>query len=253
MSMYPPPGQETPGDAAPYGPPAPQYGQPAPEFGQPAPYGAPDAAWGQGFPVPPAPKSRKTLKIVLSLAAAVILVVGGVIAYFVATTVATTGKYKIVAPQSFQGLTRDDTNAAAKSMQASESGLDKAGVTPVVTTYDTTAGATVPGLIFVGAYGDTPGASLQLSEFWQGVTGNGAGTVTSKTDEPAGPLGGSMQCAILTFSGTAKVPTCVWADNSTYAALMDFGSVNSTAAVPSQLSALATETLAMRAVAEVKK
>ena len=239
----------------PYDPNAPQYGQQP--YGQVPPqgppYGDPNAAWG----FTPPPKSRKGLKIGLSIGGALILIIGGVITYAAVDAAKTIGKYKLVAPQTFQGLTRDDNSAAAKSMAQSESAqAAKDGVTPVLTTYETSGGA--PGLIFDGAYGDTLGASMELSQFWSGVTGSGQTTVSDKTDEPAGPLGGSMQCAILTFDGTAKVPTCVWADNSTYTAIMDFSGVSATGSTSSadpatQLSAIAAKTLAMRAVAEVKK
>ncbi len=329
MSSYPPPPQENPGGAAPYGAPgpgqpapqydpnAPQYGQPgaapgypqqppayggqqpydpnAPQYGQPqygqqpygqppygqpqydpnapqppygqpqydpaqygqippqgAPYGDPNAPWAFA---PPPPKSRKGLKIGLSIGGAALLVIGGIAIYAVANVAKSTGEYKLVAPQTFQGLTRDDNSASAKSMaQSEDSGLAKAGVTPVITTYNTASGS--PGLIFDGAYGDTLGASMELSQFWSGVTGSAQTTVSDKTNEPAGPLGGSMQCAILTFAGTSKVPTCVWADNSTYTAIMDFSFVASGSSggdPTTELSATATKTLAMRAVAEVKK
>ncbi|MBC3842359.1 hypothetical protein GXW82_25725 [Streptacidiphilus sp. 4-A2] len=250
----------------PYGQPAPQYGQPgygqqppydpaAPQYGQVppqgAPYGDPNAGWGMA----PPPKSRKGLKIGLGIGAAFVLIVGGVVAYAVIDVAKSTGEYKLVAPQVFQGLTRNDNSAAAKSMaQSEDSGLAKAGVTPVITTYTNAAGA--PGLIFDGAYGDTLGASMELSQFWTGVTAAGSATMSDKTNEPAGSLGGSMQCAILTFEGTAKVPTCVWADNSTYTALMDFTTIDTGTAGtdPSgALSAMASKTLAMRTVAEVKK
>ena len=255
--QQPPYGQQPYGQPQPppYDPNAPQYGQQP--YGQVPPqgppYGDPNAAWG----FTPPPKSRKGLKIGLSIGGALILIIGGVITYAAVDAAKTIGKYKLVAPQTFQGLTRDDNSTAAKSMAQSESsGLAKAGVTPVITTYQTSGGA--PGLIFDGAYGDTLGASMELSQFWSGATGSGQTTVSDKTDEPAGPLGGSMQCAILTFDGTAKVPTCVWADNSTYTAILDFSGVSATGSTSSadpatQLSAIAAKTLAMRAVAEVKK
>ena len=85
------------------------------------------------------------------------------------------------------------------------------------------------------------------------MTASGSMTVTDKTDESAGPRGGSMQCAIITVAGTSKVPTCVWADNSTTAAILDFTAASSSGSDSSLLSATAAKTLAMRAVAEVKK
>ncbi|QMU75526.1 hypothetical protein GXW83_07010 [Streptacidiphilus sp. PB12-B1b] len=250
----PPYGQQPAYGQAPYG--QPQPGQPYAADGQP--YGQPQPPYGDpawGF-TPPPPKSRKGLKTALAIGGALVLVIGGVITYAVVDVAKSTGEYKLVAPTTFQGLTRDDTSSTAKGMaQTEDSGLAKAGVTPVITTYDSSAGAATPGLIFDGAYGDTLGASMELSQFWDGVTNSGSATLSDKTDEKAGPLGGSMQCALLTFAGTTQVPTCVWADNSTYAALMDFGAAtaSSSTSPDGQLSTLAAKTLAMRSVAEVKK
>ena len=245
---YGAPQQPQPG----YGQPQPGYGQQPPydpnaaqAYGQPAPYGAPGAAWGAS-----APKSRKGLKIGLSIGAAVVVIVGGSIAYVVGDAVSSTGKYKLVAPATFQGVPQDNDSAVAKSMEQSTGAAAKDGVTPVVTTY--TSSSTAPGLIFEGAYGDTLGASLELSQFWSGITGAGSMTVTDKTNESPGPRGGTMQCAIVTVAGTTKVPTCVWGDNSTTAAIMDF-TVSSSEDPSTMLSATAAKTRAIRALAEVKK
>ncbi|QMU68130.1 hypothetical protein [Streptacidiphilus sp. P02-A3a] len=293
MSTYPPPPPENPGGATPYGgapgpgrpapqydpnapqydpnapqydPNAPQYGQQqygqqppydpnAPQYGQippqGAPYGDPNAPWSFA---PPPPRSRKGLKIGLSIGGAVILIVGGVIGYAVFNVTKSTGEYKLVPPQTFQGMTRDDSSAMAKSeagAMADASG--KAGLTPVVTIYNSSSGS--PGLLFEGEYGDTLGASLGVSQFWTKITAAGQATVSDKTDEPAGSLGGSMQCAIVTIQGTT-VPTCVWGDNSSVTAIMDFSVASSGSSggdSSSEISAVDAKTLALRSVAEVKK
>jgi hypothetical protein len=277
MSMYPPPAEGDSGEPAPYGQPAPppydqfqqaEYGRPQghPQSGYPqqAPYGQvpqqgqpypgapgqdPAAAWGF---TPPAPKSRKGLKIGLGIGAFVILAVGGVVAFAVLSVVKDTGKYKLVPPATFQGQVRDDNSAAVKSMSGSIADAAKTGVTPVVTTYATQLGATTPGFAFVGAYGDIPGGQFELNQFWTGAGDGGQATVSPRTNEPAGKLGGTLQCATLDYSGT-YVPTCVWADNSSYGALMDFDDKSTTAITPTGLSALAAKTLALRDVTEVVK
>lgn len=238
----------------PYDPNAPQYGQQ--QYGQipqqGAPYGDPNAPWAIA---PQPPKSRKGLKIGLSIGGAVLLVVVGVVVYAVVDVAKSTGEYKLVPPQTFQSLVRDDNSALAKSgasSMAAKSGKD--GLTPVVTVYNTASGS--PGLIFEGEYGDTPGASLGVSQFWSKLTATGQATVSDKTNEPAGPLGGSMQCAILNIQGSDTVPTCVWGDNSTVTAIMDFSVVSSGSSggdPSSEISATAAKTLAMRNIAEVKK
>ncbi len=285
-AAYPPPAQQPPGQGqvppqpGPYGAPyqqapyqdAPYQGTPyqqgpyqgAPQPGLPYPgtpyqgqgypdpgtgYVDPNAPWGY-LPQPP-PKSRKGLKIGIGIGAAFILVVGSTIAYFALSEAATVGKYKLVPPATFQGYDRDDSSQVAQAMEK-DSGSMPQELTRVVTVYD--SGPTQPQFAFIGAYGEIPGASLELSQFWTGATANGSATVEDKTDESAGPLGGAMQCAYLVYAGNGtKLPVCVWADNSTYAAIMDASSSDATSAAPQSLDSMAADTLALRALAEVKK
>ena len=228
----------------------PPYGQPqAPQ--QPGPFEAPEGAWDNfnNFSAPP-PKSRKGLKIGLSIGAVVILAVGGTVAYAVNKATAGMGDYKLVAPATFQGLTRQDDNSITKSMQGSSDSMAKDGATPLITSYVTSPTAKLPSLLVIGGYGKLPLASLQLSQFWNGITGGGTGnTVTLKESEDAGPLKGTMQCALVK-EDTVYFPTCVWADNSTFTGVMDTAHTTST---HPDLTALAAEVRALRAVMEVKK
>ena len=240
------PYQGAPQPGAPY-PGAPYQGQgyPDPNTG----YVDPNAPWG--YLQPPPPKSRKGLKIGLGIGAAFIVLVGGTIAYFVASEAATVGTYKLVPPAVFQGYSRDDSSQVAQAMEKGAAKMP-AGLTPVVTVYD--SGAAQPQFAFVGAYGELPGASLELSQFWAGATANNSATVEDKTNESAGPLGGSMQCAYLVNTADdSRIPVCVWADNSTYAAVMNAGTGNSASGTPTTLGSMAATTLALRAVTEVKK
>jgi hypothetical protein len=246
-----------------YGQPAygqPQYGQVPPQAGQQPPqagqYAAPEGAWnayGTFVPAPP-PRSRKGLKIGLSIGAVVILAVGGTIAYAVGNAVhkatAGMGTYKLVAPATFQGLTRQDDNSITKSARGSSDSMGKAGATPLVTSYVTSASAKLPQFVVIGGYGKLPLASLQLGQFWDGITGaSSANTVTQKVNEDPGPLKGSMQCALVK-EGTVYFPTCVWADNSTFAGIMDMAHITSD---KPDLPALAAQVRALRAAMEVKK
>lgn len=203
-------------------------------------------------PPPAPPKSRKGLKIGLGIGAAVVVAVGVVIAIAVSSVVASTGKYKLVPPASFQGLVKDDGNSVVSSMKGGFADAAKAGVTPVVTAYSKSIGAKEPSLVFVGAYGNTPGGAFELGQFWDGASSGGQAKVGAKTTEPAGPLGGTMQCATLDYSGT-YVPTCVWADNSSYGAVMNFDGTSTAEITPAQLSTLAASTLALRNTTEVVK
>lgn len=254
MSMYPPPPEDTSGGAAPYGQqPDPQYGQqPQYDYGQQQPpydYGQvpPQPYYGV---TPPPPKSRKGLKIALSIVAAVIVLVGGLVAYGVFKATDGMGDYKLVAPTSFQGLTRQDDNTVVKAMSGSAGSIAQNGATPLVTSYVSSATAKLPDLMVIGAYGKLPLASLQLSQFWSGITGDdAANTVTLKTSEDAGPLGGSMQCALVKIQGV-YFPTCVWADNSTFSGVMDAAHLQSSTP---DLPALAAKVRALRSAMEVKK
>ncbi len=276
MSTYPPPPEPQPpygppqpqppygeqpgyGQQPPYGQPQPQpdYGQQQPSYGygqvppqQAGPYEAPDAAWNAYGMAPPPPRSRKGLKIGLSIGAVLILAVGGVVAYVVTQATTGLGEYKLVAPATFQGLTRQDDNSITKSMKASSGSLADAGATPVVTSYVKSPTADLPNLLVIGGYGKLPLASHQLNQFWDGIAGGGSGnSVTQKVDEDAGPLKGSMQCALVK-EGTVYFPTCVWADNSTFTGVMD--TAHTTSSHP-DLPALAAQVRALRTLMEVKK
>ena len=132
-------------DQNPYGPPpqpgypatpppaAPGYGAvppQAPPPGYPAP-GAPGAGGYPGYaeaapgaypgyggyaPVPPR-KSRRTLWIVLGTIAAVLVIVGGALGYFVWDTTSNAGTQKIVFPATFKDLKANDDPAVTGKIQ----------------------------------------------------------------------------------------------------------------------------------------
>lgn len=221
------PGQQQPPQQPPYGY-APQPGQPQ---------------WGGGWaPQPPAPKGH-VLRNVLICVAAVVVVVGGVVGYFVWHTAASLGKYKLVAPASFQGLTLSDDPSLTSAFTSSDSQLSGSGQTPVSAVYGTADGT--PKLISYGAYGKLLLPGTQLDEGFKGLSDGGANTVTGRTSEDPGPLGGKMQCANVEDSGV-DMSVCAWADNSTMNMVL----------VPNDdesLPQLASLTRALRQQMEVKK
>jgi hypothetical protein len=183
----------------------PGYQQPGPPPAEPA------AAWGYA---PQPPPKRNGLKIALISVGAFVLVVGGIVGYFVYDQTSKMGVYRLDAPATFNGLVKDDSSTVVQSMQSKgSSGLGAAGATPVITGYSTGVGDALPKMLVVGAYGDLLAPSVQLDEGWKSIA-TGGNTVTRKTTEDPGPLGGSMQCAMVEESG-AYFPTCAWADNST--------------------------------------
>jgi hypothetical protein len=251
QSPYQQPGYAQPGyDQGGYGqggheqPGVPQQGYDPAAYGQPVD-GA--AAWGYA-PVPP--KRSHTLRNVLLILTALVLVGGGVIVYFAVNVAKSVGADKLVPPASFQTYARQDANPRLAAVQSSAQGMaTTAHLTPSVAIYGTSATGTSPSFLFMGGYGDTLGAQFGISDFWKGMGSSSSASVTGQTDEPAGSQGGRMQCAQVHLESLGKtLPVCVWADNSGFGAIMDYSRVGS-----SDLSGSAAMTLAFRQIAEVKK
>ncbi|WP_370085028.1 hypothetical protein [Streptacidiphilus sp. MAP12-16] len=243
-----------------YGQPEQGYGQPQQAYGQPgygqvppqpgAPFEDPNAAWaGYAQPLPPK-KSRKGLKIALGIVAAVIVAVGGSVAYFVFDQASQMGKYKLVPPAAFDGQQLTTNNAIGNSLSSANSKVSAAGQTPVTAVYGGSSG--LPAYVSYGLYGGLAVPSVQLDlAFSQFTAGANGPKISQKTDENPGSLGGAMRCAVMSDS-TVTIPMCVWADNSTMNILMQMPKVDGTTATP-DLSALAAKTIALRTVMEVKK
>jgi hypothetical protein len=214
-----------------------------------APYGqsADASAWGYAPAAPP--KRSHTLRNVLLVLTAVVLVGGGVIAYLALNVAKTVGANKLAPPASFQTYTRQDDNPNLATVQSSAQSLvTSAHLTPSVAIYGQ-SGSQTPSFLFLGGYGDTLGAQYGISDFWKGISSNQGATVSGQRDEPTGPQGGSMQCGQVHMDSLGKtVPVCVWADNSGFGAIMDYSRADS-----ADLSGSAAMTLAFRQAAEVKK
>ncbi|WP_042425256.1 hypothetical protein [Streptacidiphilus anmyonensis] len=249
---YSAPGSQPPYQQSPYQQPG--YEQPGYDQNGYAQPGVPPqgfdqggAAWGYA-PVPP--RKSHTLRNVLLILTALVLVGGGVIAYYAVNVAKTVGANKLVPPASFQSFARQDANPNLASVQSSAQTLaTTAHLTPSVAIYGTSATSTSPSFLFMGGYGSTLGAAFGISDFWKGMSGDQGVSVSDQTDESAGSLGGSMQCAQVHLAALGKsLPVCVWADNSGFGSIMDYSRAGS-----ADLSGTAAMTLAFRQVAEVKK
>ena len=173
-----------------------------------------------------------------------VVAVGAVPDHRVIAMPADAGKYQVLLPRSLDGATAEvaSTDAAAQlrsSVWGSGDLTRFPGAVPVTAVYDQDG---QPWLYVWGAYGKLADPAGELSAFWN--------KFQSLPDaEPAGPLGGSLQCD----DGSL---TCAWADDS--------GIVVVSVAGPAQLGlafgyigpevteqALAAMTLSLRGTAEV--
>ncbi|MBD0690944.1 hypothetical protein [Streptomyces sp. CBMA123] len=257
-------------DQNPYGQP-PQPGYPAtpppaapgydgvppqtPPPGYPAPAG-PEAAGYPGYggyaPVPPPRKSRRTLWIVLGTVAAVILLGGGTLAYFVWNATSNAGTQKIVLPATFKDLSRNDdsevTSAMEKAMTDSlGQGDGNWKPTGVAGMYQNAQSD--PQILVAGAYGKVLLPKQELDQAFNGVGGKGGATVTDRHTVDAGPKGGTMECGVMTESDS-KVGMCAWADSSSLVIVMQ---MPGDGGGQPDLDKLASDTRDLRAVAEVAK
>src|SRR5581483_2036547 len=276
---YPPqyPAQPAYGQPGPYAPQQPPYGQPQqPQYGQPqqAPYGGrpdpyaelgnldqnpypqqafppPGAQPPMPLPEPPPAKKRRRLGCCLGVVG-VFLATCGVGAYFLVSKYGDVGAYKLVTPASFQGLSEDKSNSLLQTLSPSIAAMSKGGVTPVSDAYSTKVGDQLPKLVLLGGYGaNLVPANSELDEFWSGMSGSA--TVSQKTNEPAGSLGGALQCATVSYSNGVSMPVCVWADHSTFTGVIFAGQASRSTPTASDLTTDAATMLTLRSAMEVKK
>ncbi|MFB7944945.1 hypothetical protein ACFC6L_08480 [Kitasatospora phosalacinea] len=255
----PAPGAPIPpqGAAAPqpgYGYPQQQPQQPwggavPPQQGYPA--GAPAGYPAGGFPGYPAPpqKSRKGLWITLSIVAAVILAGVGVIGYFAYDTVSKTGKYKLVLPATFQDM-GSEAGAEEAQQLADEMKRDAASDPDALEMDGTVAAFYVAedqgrAVIVAGGYGKVTRPEFQVDQQFKQLQQEGD-TVSGRKSMDAGPLGGTMSCALVTNSDT-ELNVCVWADYSTVVIVMEGNQDGTT------LDKVAADARELRQTAEVVK
>ncbi len=205
-------------------------------------------------PEPPR-RRRRRLRGCLAILVVLILGVGGVAAY-VLGVVWKVGAYKLVPPGTFQNLASDPGNALARQMSAAagDGGSGGFDVSSVSTAYSTHTGDKVPKILLVGVYGDVL-VTDRIDTLWQAAaqgTSGHTGSVTQKTVESSGPLGGATQCAVVNTDG-ASAPACAWADHSTIAMVIFLGDVKATGSGAVDLTGPARQTLALRTASEVTK
>lgn len=111
-----------------------------------------------------------------------------------------------------------------------------------------TAGSGKSTLLVAGLTGTFSDARRELDDYFAGLSGTpdmpGGATVADRRDCPAGPLGGSLDCAVLS-DPTAPQTVCVWADGTPVGIVID----RTGASRPEDLT---RRTLEIRAAFEVK-
>ncbi|TQF05394.1 hypothetical protein E6W39_28125 [Kitasatospora acidiphila] len=256
-----------------YGHPAPNYGQSGgfgqpPAYQQPGGYGQPPAygpvppqpqpatgwpaAGGYVPPAPPPKKSRKGLAITLAVVVVAIGVASAVLMSAVADKAAKEGTQKVVLPQSFQGLTKEDGNPLAQKLKdaftsgQSDQNLDG----EVATVYNKLLSDRA--VVVYGGYGKISSPSAEETSFWSSfelaAVGKG-GTTGPRTHPDPGPQGGRMSCEDLTTSTKETDAVCIWVDNSSLVAMQQ----TTLKSGPPTLDKAASDLRAFRAVAEVPK
>ncbi|MEU8925521.1 hypothetical protein AB0D10_32090 [Kitasatospora sp. NPDC048545] len=104
-------------------------------------------------------------------------------------------------------------------------------------------------LLVAGMTGSFPDARGELDRQFGGIWGSDVSsrineTVTGRKDYPAGPLGGALDCAVLT-APTASRTICIWADGMTVGGVIDEQGVT-------RLDDLARRALEIRTAVEVE-
>ncbi|MGA5822143.1 hypothetical protein ACPC54_30290 [Kitasatospora sp. NPDC094028] len=244
---------QQPGYPATPPPAAPGYGGVPAQPGYPAPGQEAYPGYGGAYaPVPPPRKSRKGLWITLGTIAAVVVVGGGALAFFVYDATSNAGTQKIVLPANFKDTTRNDNNPVSAAMEkAMTDSLGKGDgnwkPTGVAGVYQNSSSE--PDLIVAGAYGKVLMPKKELDAAFDGVSSKGS-TVTDRHTVDAGPKGGNMECANITQTDTPKMGICAWADSSSLVMVMKVPQDENS---QPDLDKLAADTRDLRAVSEVPK
>ncbi|MGT2528391.1 hypothetical protein ACU4GG_15535 [Streptomyces nojiriensis] len=119
------------------------------------------------------------------------------------------GKYEIVPPTTFQGLTLQDSGPRVDAIKQGQ-GAEKKGTKRVAVVYADQSGTAQ--LVVSGsqaAFGDEdPGAELT-----KGLKSMGVKEADISTHPAGAPAGGAMRCGTLAVEG-ASLPLCMWGDHS---------------------------------------
>ncbi|GAA2038482.1 hypothetical protein GCM10009839_45080 [Catenulispora yoronensis] len=186
------------------------------------------------------------MAIVLAAAGGGVALAVGAVGYFAFGTTKHASTYKLVLPSQFNGLIphngRDDPSTPSGTTAVPNGG------TSVHATYYVAFGEPAPKLIVSGGFGGAFGSKDWLKTIWQGL--GDSVTLSQKTDEDPGPLGGAMQCALMDEGKGVYTPICVWADNSASVTMLDVGR---SSAGTVDLSPSAATARALRTQMEVKE
>ncbi|MER5354248.1 hypothetical protein ABT093_28435 [Kitasatospora sp. NPDC002551] len=237
----------------PYGAPAPQpYGAVPPQPGVPGPPGAPGYPAYGAFPAAPPPRrSRRTLGILIGVFVLVLALIGGAVAYFVFDVTSNAGTQKVVLPTTFNGLSRDENNEVARQMEdaiTAQLGKGDGGWNPTGVSAVYQDATEEPKLVVLGAYGKVLAPKTELNAMFKGLQSDGT-TVSDRHPVDPGPKGGSMECGTASQEGT-DLGVCAWSDSSSLVMVM---SPPAEAGGRPDLDKLASDTRALRAVAEIPK
>jgi hypothetical protein len=145
------------------------------------------------------------LVLVAAVVAIAVLTASGSFDHPVIAVSAAMGKYRVLLPRHVGAAPVDTVSTDAAQLRSSVWGAGDIsrfpGAAPVTAVYDE---EDISWLYVWGAYGKLADPSGELSAFWNKYS---FGMSVSPDAEPAGPLGGELQCD----DGTM---TCAWADNS---------------------------------------
>ncbi|MFI6443522.1 hypothetical protein [Kitasatospora sp. NPDC050543] len=246
-----------PPPAQPYGaPPPPQppaYGAVPPQGqpGYPAPGAYPGYPGYPGYPTQPPKKSRRTLWILIGCFLGLLVLIGGLLAYFVYDVTSKAGTKKIALPTEFKSMARDDSSEAAKQLSdgivkeigSGDGSWSPTGVSALYKSADESQA-----VIVVGAYGKVLQPQRELDGFFKGISESDGATVSGRRSVDPGPLGGKLDCATVS-NGESEFGVCAWADSSSVIGVVE---ANEDGKAPS-LDKVATDARDLRQVAEVPK
>ncbi|MFC8447871.1 hypothetical protein [Kitasatospora sp. NPDC057223] len=238
-----PPPHPQPWGAPPQAPPA--YGAVPPQA-----QGHPGYGYG-GYPPVAPKKSRRTLWILLGVLGLVVVLVVGLIGYFVVDVASKAGTHKIVLPVEFKGVARDDTSATAQQLRDSMArsfgdGDGSWKPTGVGALYQSDTESTR--MIVSGGYGKVLSPQHELDSYFKGIAEGDGARLSGRRSVDPGPLGGKLDCAVAS-NGAGEFGVCAWADSSSIVGLMQ-GDDEGTAP---DLDKLAADTRELRALAEIPK
>jgi len=226
---------------------------PAPEnpFAPPAP-GAPT-----GWHLPPSPpRRRRGAGFWIALAFVSLCLMGGcgALAVHAATAVAGVyGRYTLVPPTSFEGLTNRTDSTYAKQLVAFETHNTPSGFHWAAATYYSTGGdGGALTIVLHGRYGAIISPTSTVEAVWSSYRSEAGGRLGTPVVEPAGPLGGKLQCAVFTRAQAWSFPICVWADYSSFA-VVEYPAQGASGMLRPDFGALARQTTALRAATEIRK